>query len=387
MEHTSDNLQLQRTPDEQEALNAIALTRMDYFSLVVLRELYARLGSATAVVENRHRIRELFPDASDRVVRAFANMDEALARAEAEYRWAVDNHIQMLAINDPRYPRRMAECPDAPLVVYYRGTADLNATRVISVVGMRRSTTYGHDILRRFFADLRLACPGVLVVSGLAYGIDIHAHREALANGFPTVGVLAHGLDRIYPTAHRTTAVEMLSNGGLLTEYPSQTAMAKGNFVQRNRIVAGMCDACIVVESAEKGGGLITMNIANDYNRDCLAFPGAVDREQSKGCNNLIRDNKASLISSADDFLRVVGWKTDTQLNKARRKGIERQMFPDLSDDERLVVDTLSRDNDQSLNMLSVNTGIAMGKLSSVLFYLEMKGLLKTMAGGTYHMF
>ena len=237
-----------------------------------------------------------------------------------------------------------------------------------------------------FVRDLSKLCPGILIVSGLAYGVDICAHRNALAEGLPTVGVLAHGLDTIYPSSHRETAAEMLREGGLLTEYPSGTNADKMNFVRRNRIVAGMSDACILVESAEKGGGLITTDIANSYGREVFAFPGHVNAEYSKGCNNLIRDNKAGLITSAADFVKAMGWESDAVLQQAKSKGIERQLFPDLTTEEARVVAVLEKTNDLQMNMLSNMSGIGIGQLSSLLFTLEMKGVIKTLAGGVCHL-
>ncbi len=371
--------------NQQEALYSIALTRLSYFSLAGLHELYNRLGSATAIMEHRLNIRDVLPDASPRLVEAFRDVSEAMHRAEAELRWDMDNRIDVIPMNSPSYPQRLVECPDAPIVLYHKGCADLNSKRIVSIVGTRHCTVYGQDILRRFMEELRMI-PDVLVVSGLAYGVDICAHREALKNGFPTVGVLAHGLDQIYPNAHRNTAIEMLSNGGLLTEYPSQTPGAKGNFVQRNRIVAGMADATILIESAAKGGGLITMGIARDYNRDTFAFPGAVNAEYSRGCNNLIRDNGAVLITSAEDLVKAMGWTDEADLQKARNEGIERQMFPDLSDEEKTVVEVLRKTNDLQVNILAVKSGIAINRLLSMMFSLEMKGVVKTMAGGSYHL-
>ncbi len=371
--------------NQQEALYSIALTRLSYFSLAGLHELYSRLGSATAIMEHRLNIRDVLPDASPRLVEAFRDVSEAMHRAEAELRWDMDNGIDVIPLNSPSYPQRLVECPDAPIVLYHKGCADLNAKRIVSIVGTRHCTVYGQDILRRFMDDLRMI-PDVLVVSGLAYGVDICAHREALKNGFPTVGVLAHGLDQIYPNAHRNTAIEMLSNGGLLTEYPSQTPGAKGNFVQRNRIVAGIADATILIESAAKGGGLITMGIARDYNRDTFAFPGAVNAEYSRGCNNLIRDNGAALITNAEDFVKAMGWTDEADLQKARSEGIERQMFPDLTDEEKAVVEVLRKTNDLQVNILAVKSGIAINRLLSMMFSLEMKGVVKTMAGGSYHL-
>lgn len=189
----------------------------------------------------------------------------------------------------------MRECDDAPLALFYRGNADLNTLHIINIVGTRHATPYGQDICTRFLADLSVLCPNTLIVSGLAYGIDIHAHRAALQNHFKTIGVLAHGLDRIYPAEHRKTAVSMLEQGGLLTEFTSGTNPDRQNFVKRNRIVAGMSDATVVIESAAKGGALITAELAESYHRDCFAFPGRCNDEYSIGCNNLIRKTKQCL--------------------------------------------------------------------------------------------
>ena len=291
----------------------------------------------------------------------------------------------MLCYGSSDYPQRLNDCPDAPLVLYYKGNADLNQQRVINIVGTRRCTVYGQDIIRHFVADLRQLCPRVLIVSGLAYGVDICAHRQALQQGFETVGVLAHGLDDLYPTAHRDTAVQMLHQGGLVTEFMTQTRADKMNFVRRNRIVAGMADATLLIQSAAKGGGLITCDIAQNYGRDVFAFPGPVDVEECRGCNNLIRDNGAGLITSAEDFVNAVNWNNH-RLLEATRMGIERQLFPDLSAEEQTVVDVLSATNDLQVNLLTVKTGIPISRLSALLFTLEMKGVVRSLAGGMYHL-
>ena len=229
--------------------------------------------------------------------------------------------------------------------------------------------------------------PEVLIVSGLAYGVDINAHRQALANRLDTVGVLAHGLDYLYPTRHKQTADEMLAQGGLLTEFLTNTNADKLNFVRRNRIVAGISDACVLVESAAHGGGLITTSIARDYNRDVFAFPGPVGAPYSEGCNNLIRDHKAQLVSSAADFVHALGWETDLKRMQATRQGIERQLFPQLSNEEQAVVQTLEKLNDQAINQLSLTANIPISRLTVLLFQLEMKGILKLLAGGCYHLY
>ena len=372
--------------DQQEIINTIALTRINYFTLAGLLELYRLLGSATEVITHRHNIRDILPDAGDRLIDSLARLDEPLKRAETELAYDLEHHIQPLTLNDPRYPQRLKECPDAPLILFYLGNTDLNPKRVVNIVGTRHCTAYGQDLIRRFVTDLRALCPEVLIISGLAYGVDINAHRQALTNGLPTVGVLAHGLDDLYPPRHRQTAIEMVSHGGLVTEFLTQTNADKVNFVRRNRIVAGMSDACVLVESATRGGGLITTGISQSYGRDVFAFPGAVGTPYSAGCNNLIRDNGAALITSAEDFVKAMGWQTDAAIQKAHRKGIERQLFPSLSPEEQAVVDVLQRNNDLQINMLSVQSGLTISRLTALLFQLEMKGVIKPLAGGMYHL-
>lgn len=372
--------------EQQEILYTMALTRLTGFNFQTALHLYRQTGGGRAVYDHRHDIADIVPDVMPRTIEALRDWSSALARAEEELSFMERHHVAALCLADERYPRRLAECDDAPLVLYYRGTADLNQRRILSIVGTRHATAYGHDLVRRFLTRLRELCPQVLVVSGLAYGIDIVAHRQALDSGYETVGVLAHGLDTIYPTAHRETAVRMATQGGLLTEYMTSTQPVAHNFRQRNRIVAGMSDATVVVESAAKGGSLITARIAQEYGRDVTAFPGPVGALTSEGCNNLIRDNRAALIASADDFIAAVGWQSDVALREARTAGIERTLFPDLTPDEQAVVDLLSRQNDLQLNVISVRTNQTVGALTATLFQLEMKGIVRPMAGGTYHL-
>lgn len=372
--------------DSQEIFNTIALTQTNHFSLPGLLDLYRRLGSATAVMDHRNHIRDVIPDASPRLVATLQDMSSYMRRAETEMEYMSKHDIRPLVMSSECYPERLRQCADAPLMLFYKGSAELNRTRVISIVGTRRCTAYGRDLIHNFIQRLHMLCPEALIVSGLAYGVDICAHREALASGHDTVAVLAHGLDYIYPTAHRSTAVEMIARGGLLTEFLTNTNADKINFVRRNRIVAGVADATIIIESAEKGGSLITAGIARDYNRDVFAFPGAVGSPYSEGCNRLIRDNVAGLICSADDFVNAMGWQNDAVIASSRKEGIERQLFPDLTDDEQRVVALLQQTNDLQTNILSVRTGIAIQQISATLFSLEMKGLVRMYAGGTCHL-
>ena len=375
--------------NEQELFYTIALTRMTGFGLQTTLRLYRELDGGKAVYEHRNDIGDVVADCSPRLVESLKNWDEALKRAAAEMEFITKHNIQTLTLNDADYPRRLKECDDAPVLLYYKGSADLNQQRIVDIVGTRHCTAYGQDLIRRFITRLKELCPEVLIVSGLAYGIDICAHREALAAGYDTVGVLAHGLDQIYPARHRQTAATMVSHGGLLTEYMSQTEPMANNFRQRNRIVAGISDATIVVESAYKGGALITARIAQEYGRDVLAFPGPVGAQYSEGCNNLIRDNKAGLITSADDFVAAVGWPTVQDmplwLTPPSRFTGDAQI-PALTEEERQVVSLLQQTNDLQLNILSVKTNIPIGQLTALLFELEMKGIVKPLAGGTYHL-
>ncbi|MBO4659175.1 MAG: DNA-processing protein DprA [Prevotella sp.] len=373
--------------DERETLCAMTLAKLGYYNQAAVRQLYELAGSASEVLAHSKDITAVLPDASPRLKEMLADSDVMMRRAEEEMAFVKKYDIQVLHLAHHDYPRRLKECADAPLALYYRGTADLNQTRVINIVGTRRSTPYGEDLIRQFITDLQQWCPQVLVVSGLAYGVDICAHRQALEKGMETVGVLAHGLDDLYPSRHRNTAKQMVTHGGLITEFMTHTNADKINFVRRNRIVAGMSDACILVESAAHGGGLITADISRSYDRDVFAFPGRVGDPYSEGCNNLIRDNGAMLITGALDFVRHMGWENDDTLSRARHEGIERQLFPDLTPDEQAVVGALQQHNDLQVNMLATQSGVPLSRLTSVLFELEMKGIVRTLAGGIYHLY
>ena len=371
---------------DNETLHAMTLARLGYYYQAAILQLYREAGSATAIVENRKNIRDIIPDASPRMAELLCDCDKMRKRAEEELDYDLAHGIRPLTMADPDYPHRLAQCDDAPLVLYYKGNADLNNSRVINIVGTRKCTTYGQDLIRRFITDLKVCCPHVLIVSGLAYGVDICAHRQALEHGLETVGVLAHGLDDLYPHVHRNTALEMIRQGGLLTEHMTHTNADKINFVRRNRIVAGMSDACILVESAAHGGGLITADISRGYDREVFAFPGRVNDTYSEGCNNLIHDNVAVLLTNAADFVSAMGWENDAYLKRAQQEGIERMMFPELSPEEQRVVDVLAKHNDLHLNMLAMQADMAVNQLTGVLFELELKGMVKTLAGGVYHL-
>ena len=372
--------------NEQQLLYNIALTRIGHFSLASALHLYRTLGSGEEIYLHRNDIQDILPECSPRLLANLKDWSEPLKRAEVELEFCRDHNIRVLCLGDDNYPKRLEDCADAPVVLYYKGNANLNQSRVINVIGTRHCTMYGADFIRKFLRDLKALCPEVLVVSGLAYGVDINAHQQALAVGYDTVGVVAHGLDYLYPAAHKDVAREMVNQGGLLTEFMTCTNADKGNFVRRNRIVAGMSDACILVESAAHGGGIITAGISFDYGREVFALPGRVGDHFSEGCNNAIRENKAMLLTSAEDFVKTMGWEDDALRIEAQKKGIERQLFPDLSPEQQRIVDVLTKSNDLQLNQLSVKTGIPIGDITSILFQMEMMGVVKPMAGGNYHL-
>ena len=366
-----------------EHFYTLALTRIPSLGLMSACNLIRTLGSASAVFQQRKELMQLAPGTSAKLIKAL-DCPAAFQRAEEELLFAEKNHIQCITLNDDSYPSRLRECDDAPLALFYRGNASLNSLHVISIVGTRHATPYGEDICNSFIRDLSELCPDTLIVSGLAYGIDIYSHRASLQYGLPTIGVLAHGLDRIYPAVHRKTATDMLNQGGLLTEFMSGTNPDKQNFVKRNRIVAGMSDATIVIESATKGGALITAELAESYHRDCFAFPGKTTDPYSTGCNKLIQNNKASLILSAEDFVNAMGWNAH---GKKPKEAIQRELFPELNEEERAIVTILQQSTEGiQINTLVVKANIPINRMSSLLFELEMKGVVKAMAGGIYRL-
>ena len=369
----------------QELIYSIALTKLRGLSLLNARTLYDALGSASEVFIHRKDISDIIPDASKRLVEALKNVDDALRVAEKEMEFVEKKHLKVLTIGDDDYPHRLRECEDAPLVLYYCGKADLNRQHIVCIVGTRKCSEYGRELCRNFISGLKRHCPDTLIVSGLAYGVDICAHRQSLEQEMDTIAVLAHGLDNIYPYVHRQTAADMvLRGGGLLTEYTTQTRPEKQNFVRRNRIVAGLSDACIVVESSAKGGSLITAELSLNYNREVFAFPGRVYDEHSAGCNRLIHRHEATLITCADDFIDAVGWQSI--IKKDSPKVIQQEIFPELTDEERLLVDVLRQVEDKHVNQLAVDTNIPYSRVSMILFDLEMKGIVMALGGARYRL-
>lgn len=364
---------------DEELLHHLALARIPGLGATGMRRLLQACGHATDVFRLRKELPERVAGTEKLV--EMLHCPAAFERAHREVEFIRKNKITCLGYHDADYPSRLRECPDAPTLLFYKGNAPLNQRKVINLVGTRHATDYGKEICHNLLRDLQQLCPDVLVVSGLAYGIDIHAHRAALKHGFATVGVLAHGLDRIYPATHRQTAVEMVQQGGLLTEFMSETNPDRQNFVMRNRIVAGMCDATIIVESAAKGGALITAEMAEGYHRDCFAFPGRWYDPYSQGCNALIRDNRAALIQSAEELVKAMCWDAE----KSAPAAVQRQLFPDLTEEEQLLADLLqSAPEGMPLNELSLEASLPVNRLSALLFEMELKGVVRTLPGNLY---
>ena len=368
---------------DQELLYMMALTMSMRQASKHQRTLLETLGSATAVFENRHDLGRYFEDLSPRIGEAIGNMAGLLPQCEKELSYARAHQIRVLTLNDDDFPKRLRQCEDAPILIFTLGNTDFNTAHVVSIVGTRRCTERGRELTQQLVAGIASQCPGTIIVSGLAYGIDVAAHRAALEAGLPTVGVLAHGLDEIYPRTHRQTAIDMLKNGGLLTEFTSHTPIDRLNFLQRNRIVAGLADAVVIVESPARGGSLNTARLANDYQRDVFAFPGRPSDVTSEGCNQLIRRNGAVLITSADDLLSDLGWQTTAAESD---KG-QTTLFPDFTAEEQTLVDALrAADADLAQADLALALDMPVYKLTPLILTLEMKGVVKVLPGNRYHL-
>ncbi|WP_374948294.1 DNA-processing protein DprA [Mucilaginibacter sp.] len=309
-----------------------------------------------------------------------ADFDQALKKAEAELTFIEKNDIDVLYFTDARYPKRLKNCHDSPLLLYAKGGANLNTHRVVSIVGTRNATDYGRNLCKQLIEELQEY--NIIIISGLALGIDTAAHRESLNHNVPTVGVLGHGYDKMYPSQNRGLAQKMLENGGLLTEYPSGTIPNRENFPARNRIVAGMADATVVVEAGLKGGALITAEIANSYNRDVFAFPGRLGDEYSEGCNFLIRNNKASLLTCVADLAYSLGWEKNSDLKPAP----EQLMLPiDLSTPEKAIYDIIQQHKAPlAIDDLSIKANMPVSQLAMTLLDMELQGFIRSLPGKAY---
>lgn len=309
-------------------------------------------------------------------IKAFTDFDST----EAEVRFIEQYKITPLFITDKNYPQRLLNCYDSPLLLFYRGNADLNHSKIVSIVGTRNHSEYGRATCEKLVDELSHS--NVLVVSGLAFGIDTIAHKAALKNNLSTVGVLAHGLDRIYPPPNKTLAKQLVEQGGLLTEFMSNTNPDKQNFPKRNRIVAGMCDALVVIESGKKGGSLITAELANSYNKDVFAIPGRTTDAKSEGCNYLVKSNKALLISSAADLLDIMNWSDHKKATPKK----QRELFIEFTPDEKMVIDILQQQEQVQIDQLYFKSGLSSSAVAAALLMLEMQGIITSLPGKVYVM-
>jgi DNA processing protein len=359
-------------------IHDLALNFIPGVGAVTIRNLVNYFGSAQAVLEASESKLKLVEGVGDKLSSFIKNNQAAYERAEREIVFVEKHNIQLLTFSDEVYPRRLKECYDAPPVLYYKGSADLNSIRVVSIVGSRKATHYGKTLCNELVEAL--ADYDVIVVSGLAYGIDSFAHKASVSYNIPTVGVLGHGLDQIYPASNRNLAREMIGNGGLLSEFPFYTKPERQNFPQRNRIIAGMADVVIVVEAAIQGGALITAEIANNYNRDVCAFPGNINQEYSAGCNFLIKSHRAHLISRAKDLEYLMNWE---QVETAP-KGIQLQLELSLSDHEKKVHTLIKQHQSLNIDEISAKLNLPQSKLTITLLELEMKGLLVALPGKVF---
>lgn len=361
-----------------ELLHQIALTLVDNVGAVHAKILLDHFGSAPDIFKARLSTLEKLEGIGAvraKAIKQFNNFE----RAAEEINFIQQYNIKPLFLTDGHYPQRLLNCYDPPTLLYFKGKADLNASRIIAVVGTRSNTDYGKMITEKLISDL--AAQQILIVSGLAYGIDTIAHKAALANNLPTVGVVGHGLDVIYPYDNKTLAKEMINqDGGILTQFPSKTKPDKHNFPIRNRIVAGLADGTIIIETSLKGGSLITAEMANGYNRDVFAIPGRITDKHSGGSNFLIASNKAVLLTGADQLLELMGWEQ----KKKTSKKVQKELFLNFTPEEKIIVEILSAKDTVHIDELKLKSNINSSAIAAAMLNLEMQHIIRALPGKMY---
>jgi len=357
-------------------LYQIALTLIPNIGPVQARILIDHFGDAESIFKAKLKTLGNIENIGEVKANNIKEFDD-FTEAEKEIEFIEKYKIQPLFIKDNNYPQRLLRCYDAPTLLYYRGNADLNAAKIISIIGTRNNTDYGKQVTEKLVADLQ--DQNVVILSGLAFGIDGIAHKAALQNNISTVGVLAHGLDTIYPSQHKSLAKDMLQNGGLLTEFRQKTKPDKHNFPRRNRIVAGMADATIVVETAIKGGSMITAELAHNYNRDVFAFPGKTTDSKSAGCNYLIKHDKASLLTDAQQLMEAMKWHT----KKAKPKA-QKELFIELSADEKIIINILREKDMVHIDELFLRSGLSSSSVAGAMLNLELQNVIGSLPGKMY---
>lgn len=363
-----------------DLLYKIALTKIPLVGAILAKTLISYSGGVKAVFEARKKELLRIPGIGQKTVENILS-HQALFEAEKEVKFLETNEVNYFFYLDSNYPRRLKHFPDCPLMLYYNGNTSLDSERMVAMVGTRQPSVHGIASCEQIVEDLKPY--NVTIISGLAFGIDIAAHQRCLELAIPTIGVLGHGLQHIYPSQHRRVANKMTKNGGLLTEYSSNTGPEREHFPMRNRIIAGLCDALIVLETARKGGSMISAQIAADYNKDVFALPGRVTDANSQGCNYLIKTHKAALMESATDIAYIMGWERSSAESQAKRN-IQQELFIELSQEEKIIVDLLSKSEWIAFDKLAYNTKLNNSKLASLLLNLELKGLVKPLPGKQY---
>ena len=364
------------TPD---LLYQLALTEVPNIGWVRAKILANHFGSAKKIFDASFKSLEQIEGIGTIPANSIKHFTD-FSKAEEEIRFIEKYKIKPLFITDKNYPQRLLNCYDSPTLLFYRGDADLNASKVIAIIGTRNHTEYGKQQTEKIIKDL--SSQNILVVSGMAFGIDAIAHKASIKNGLPTVGVLAHGIDQIYPPDHANLAKDMLKHGGgLLTEFRSNTNPDKHNFPTRNRIVAGMSDATIVIETKERGGSMITAELANGYNKDVFALPGRVSDNKSAGCNFLIRNNKAMLRTDAEELIEVMGWEEKSKKTNFKS---QRELFIELSKEEKIIVDILKEKDLIHIDELNLKSGLSSSSMAAAILNLELQGVVSTLPGKLY---
>ena len=356
----------------------LALSLINGIGSMNAKKLLAYVGSVEAIFKEKKQNLIKIPGIGKQLADEIENK-EIFTKAEAELKFIDKHQITTYFYLDKDYPQRLKQCEDSPIILYYKGTSNLNHSKVISIVGTRKATQYGIENCKNLISTLVENGHQVIIVSGLAYGIDVAAHKYALKLGQETIAVLGHGLNTLYPAAHKKIAKEISQQGGLLTELPTTAVLDPAHFVKRNRIIAGLADATIVIESANKGGSLITAKIANSYNRDVFAFPGRIGDKYSEGCNHLIKTNQAALIESAADVEYILGWEI-----KKKEEAVQSQLFVELSDEEKIIVNILRERGKTPIDILSIQANMPVSKVSSILLKLEFSGSVLSYPGKVY---
>lgn len=356
----------------------IAISLIPGIGTVTARNLIGYIGSIEGVFKEKEKNLMKIPGVGEINAQKIINQN-VLEKAFKEVEFVVKNNIKAYFYLDEDYPSRLKNCSDAPIILFYKGNANLNSKRIISVVGTRNATNYGKEICDALIRCFSEKSYQVLVVSGLAYGIDIQAHKACLKYNLPTISVFAHGLDKVYPAIHAPIASKMIKNGGILSDFTSESNIDRQNFLRRNRIIAGLADATIIVESAEKGGALVTADIANSYNRDVFAFPGRNNDVYSRGCNKLIKLNEAVLIENQSDIEKAMNWDEPER----KHENIQYKMFAELNLEEQKLIEFL-KPAERFIDEIKAYTNLPMNKVSSVLLDLEFKGLVVSMPGKIY---